>query len=155
MPLCCLCGLGIFPWACIKSEISYSPCEDDIKWWSSSRLSWASSSWASQEDHMLEACRPFGDNRHVKMCLMKLSHSGVWGSKSWVFTKQQWSSDALRLDGTWSIVIKIKRVAQGKGMALLGFPFTGLKVVVGRPGYRIDSRTIKRGFRLGNLITSS
>ena len=40
-------------------------------------------------------------------------------------------------------------------MALLGFPFTGLKVVVGRPGYRINSRTIKRGSRLGNLITSS
>ena len=40
-------------------------------------------------------------------------------------------------------------------MALLGFPFTGLKVDVGRPDYRIDSRTIKRGFRLGNLITSS
>ena len=154
MPLCCLCGLGIFPWACIKSEISYSPWEDDIKWWSSSRLSWASSSWASQEDHMLEACRPFSDNGHVKMCLMKLSHNGVWGSKSWVFTKHQ-SSDALRLDGTWSIVIKIKRVAQGKGMALLGFPFTDLKVIVGRPGYRIDRRTIKRGFRLGNLITSS
>ena len=54
-----------------------------------------------------------------------------------------------------SVVIKIKRDAQGKGMALLGFPLTGLKVVVGRPGYRIDSRTIKRGFRLGNLITSS
>ena len=40
-------------------------------------------------------------------------------------------------------------------MALLGFPFTGLMVVVGRPGYMIDSRTIKRGFRLGNLIASS
>ena len=40
-------------------------------------------------------------------------------------------------------------------MALLGFPFTGLKVDVGRPDYRIDSRTIKRGFRLSNLITSS
>jgi hypothetical protein len=40
-------------------------------------------------------------------------------------------------------------------MTLLGFPFTGLKVVVERPGYRIDSRTIKRGFRLSYLITSS
>ena len=59
------------------------------------------------------------------------------------------------LNEAWSVVIKIKRDAQGKGMALLGFPFTGLKVVVGRPGYRIDSRTIKRGFRLGNLIASS
>ena len=38
---------------------------------------------------MLEACRPFGDNGHVKMCLMKQSHSGgVWGSKLYVFTEQ-------------------------------------------------------------------
>jgi len=59
------------------------------------------------------------------------------------------------LKEAWSVVIKIKRDAQGKGIALLGFSFTGLMVVVGRPGYRIDSRTIKRGFRLGNLITSS
>ena len=29
---------------------------------------------------------------------------------------------------------------------LIGFPFTGLKVVDGRPDYRIDSGTIKRGF---------
>jgi hypothetical protein len=41
-----------------------------------------------------------------------------------------------------------------KRYGLVSFPFTGLKVVVGRPGYRIDSHTIKRGFRLGNLITS-
>src|SRR4051794_15908750 len=40
-------------------------------------------------------------------------------------------------------------------MSLLGFPFTSLKVVVGRPGYRIDSHTIKRGFWLASLITSS
>jgi hypothetical protein len=53
------------------------------------------------------------------------------------------------------VVIKIKRDAQGKGLSLLGFSFTGHKVFVGRPGYRIDSRTIKRGFRSGNLITSS
>jgi hypothetical protein len=38
---------------------------------------------------------------------------------------------------------------------LLGFSFTGLKVFVERPGYRIDSRTINRGFRSGNLITLS
>jgi hypothetical protein len=44
---------------------------------------------------------------------------------------------------------------QGKGLSLLGFPFTGLKVFVVRPGYRIDSDTIKRGFWSGNLITSS
>jgi hypothetical protein len=47
----------------------------------------------------------------------------------------------------WSIVIKIKRDAQGKGLSSLGFSSTGLKVFVGRPGYRIDSRTIKRVLR--------
>ena len=31
-------------------------------------------------------------------------------------------------------------------MALLGVPFTGLKEVVGTPGYRIDSRTIRGDF---------
>ena len=101
MPLCCLCGLGIFPWACIKSEISYSPWEDDIKWWSSSRLSWASSRWASQEDHMLEACRPFDDNGHVKMCINGAFPSWCMGEHLWVFTKQQWSSEAFRLE--WSL----------------------------------------------------
>jgi hypothetical protein len=40
-------------------------------------------------------------------------------------------------------------------MALLGFSFAGLKVFVEMPSYRIDSHTIKRGFRSGNLITSS
>jgi hypothetical protein len=35
------------------------------------------------------------------------------------------------LTGAWSIILKIKRDAQGKGMSLLGFPFTSLKVFVG------------------------
>ena len=86
---------------------------------------------------------------------MKQSHSGVWGSKLYVFTEQIDQVMHSGLNEAWGIIIKIKRDAQGKGMALLGFPFTGLKVVDGRPDYRIDSRTIKRGFRLGNLITSS
>jgi hypothetical protein len=87
--------------------------------------------------------------------LMKLSHNGLWGSK---LKSSRSNNDQVKhfgLTGAWSIVIKIKRHAQGKVMSLLGFPFTGLKVFVGRPGYRIDSRTIKRGFRMGNLITLS
>ena len=86
---------------------------------------------------------------------MELSHHGVWGS---ICESSRSNNDLVRhsgLSGAWRVIIKIKRDAQGKGMPLLGFPFTGLKVVVGRPDYRIDSRTIKRGFRLGNLITSS
>jgi hypothetical protein len=29
--LYCIYGLGIVPWVCINSEITYSPLEDDIK----------------------------------------------------------------------------------------------------------------------------
>ena len=86
---------------------------------------------------------------------MELSHHGVWGS---ICESSRSNNDQVRhsgLSGALRVIIKIKRDAQGKGMALLGFPFTGHKVDVGRPDYRIDSRTIKRGFRLGNLITSS
>ena len=36
---------------------------------------------------------------------------------------------------------------QGIGLLLIGFLFTGLMMVVGRPGYRIDCRTIKGGSR--------
>jgi hypothetical protein len=60
-------GLGIFPWAYIKRRIQYGPWENEIKLCSSSRLSCASSRQAYQEDHMFEACRPFGDNGLVKM----------------------------------------------------------------------------------------
>jgi hypothetical protein len=35
------------------------------------------------------------------------------------------------------------------------FLLTGIKVFVERPGYRIDSRTIKRSFKFSSLITSS
>ena len=86
---------------------------------------------------------------------MELSHHSVWGS---ICKSSRSNDDQVRHSGlcrAWRVIIKIKRDAQGKGMTLIGFSFTGLKVVVGRPDYRIDSRTIKRGFRLGNLITSS
>jgi hypothetical protein len=87
--------------------------------------------------------------------LTKQSHNGLWGSK---LKSSRSNNDQVKHSGltrAWSIIIKINRNDQGKGMSLRGFPFTGLKVFVGRPGYRIDSRTIKRGFQLGNLITSS
>ena len=72
---------------------------------------------------MFEACRPFGDNGHVKKCLMKQSHSGVWGSKLYVFTEQIDQVMHSGLNEARGIIIKIKRDAQGKGMALLGFYF--------------------------------
>jgi hypothetical protein len=39
-------------------------------------------------------------------------------------------------------------------MILIGFFLTGLMVLVVRPGYRIGSRTIKRGSRVSNLTLS-
>ena len=39
-------------------------------------------------------------------------------------------------------------------MILIGFLFYRSHSVVGRPGYRIDNRTIKRGSRVSNLIAS-
>ena len=41
---------------------------------------------------------------------------------------------------------------QGKGLPLIGFYFTGIMVVVGRPGYMIDCCTIKGGSRVSSLI---
>ena len=46
-----------------------------------------------QDEHLkkiicLKLAVHLGDNGHVKMCLMKQSHSGVWGSKLYVFTEQ-------------------------------------------------------------------
>ena len=61
-------GLGTCPWACVKRQISYNHGKDDIKWWSSSRLSCARSSGASRRDQVLESCHPFGFNGLVKMC---------------------------------------------------------------------------------------
>ena len=47
------------------------------------------------------------------------------------------------------------RHAQGKGLPLIGFFYcSGLMVVVGRPGYRIDCRTIKGGLSMSSLIVS-
>src|SRR5664279_4197258 len=44
--------------------------------------------------------------------------------------------------------------AQGKGMILIGFLFYRSRGGVGRPGYKIDNITIKRGSRMSNLIVS-
>jgi hypothetical protein len=79
MYLVFLCGLGIFPWAWIRRKISYSPWKDDSKWWSSSRLRSASSTWTSRKDHMLETWHSLGCNGCEKIFLSEASHNGVWG----------------------------------------------------------------------------
>ena len=43
---------------------------------------------------------------------------------------------------------------QDKGLSLIGFYFTCLMVLVRRPGYRIDSRTINGGSRVSSLFVS-
>jgi hypothetical protein len=75
-----------------------------------------------------------------------------------IYMSSRSNNDQVRHSGlkeARNININIKWYAQGNGMALLGFYFTGLKVFVERPGYRMGSCTIKRGFRSGNIITSS
>ena len=57
------------------------------------------------------------------------------------------------LERVKNIFIKLKWNAQGKGMILIDFPFYRPHAF-GRPGYRIDSRTIKRGSQVSNLIAS-
>ena len=51
-------GLGTCSWACSRGRYHSTHGEDDIKWWSSSRLLCASSSGASRRDQVLEACHP-------------------------------------------------------------------------------------------------
>jgi hypothetical protein len=85
---------------------------------------------------------------------VSLSHSGVWGSDLQDFTNQVKSRKAFCLEVDKIIIIKIKCNTQGKGMILIGFFLTGLMVLVVRPGYRIGSRTIKRGSRLSNFVVS-
>jgi hypothetical protein len=55
------------------------------------------------------------------------------------------------LKGVKTIIILLKWNAQGKGMILIGFLPSGL-IVFRRLGFRIVSRTIKRGSQVSNLI---
>jgi hypothetical protein len=66
-----------------------------------------------------------------------------------------WSSNAFRLEWSMKHYHEYQAGCARKRYAVLRFPFSGLKVVVGIRGYTIDIHTIKRNFYLGNLITSS
>ena len=89
--------LGIFPWACIKMKIPYSP-------WSLSRevvfvikLD-VEAQVKHLEESLLDAFHPCGDCGHMKICQRvspimvyggaSLSHVGVWGSNLQVFIKR-------------------------------------------------------------------
>ena len=56
---------------------------------------------------MLEACRPFGVNGLVKMCLKWLTHNGVWGSNLLVFIEPA-ESRMIHLEAGVIVIIKIK-----------------------------------------------
>jgi hypothetical protein len=52
------------------------------------------------------------------------------------------------------VITMLKWHAQGKGLFLIAFLFYWSHVLVERTGYRIVCRTIKRGYRVSNLIIS-
>jgi hypothetical protein len=147
--------LGIFPWDYIKRRISIA--HERMKSNDVHHQGWEAQ---IQDKHLKKIiCLKLSIHlviMYLWICVLKkLSHNGLWGSK---LKSSQSNNDQVKhsgLTGAWSNVVKIKRDGQGQGMFLLCFPITGLKVFVGRPGYRIDSRTVKKGFRLDNLITSS
>jgi hypothetical protein len=56
---------------------------------------------------MLEACRPFGVNGLVKMCLKWLTHNGVWGSNLLVFIEPA-ESRMIHLEAGMIVFIKLK-----------------------------------------------
>ena len=56
---------------------------------------------------MLGACRPFGVNSLVKMCLKCLTHNGVWVSNLLVFIEPA-ESRMIHLEAGVIVIIKIK-----------------------------------------------
>jgi hypothetical protein len=57
---------------------------------------------------MLEACRPFGVNGLVKICLKWLTHNGVWGSNPLVFIEPGESRKMFQLEVGMVVIIKLK-----------------------------------------------
>ena len=56
---------------------------------------------------MLGACRPFGVNGLVKMCLKWLTHNGVWGSNLLVLIEPV-ESRVIHLEAGVIVIIKLK-----------------------------------------------
>src|SRR4051812_13199855 len=72
----------------------------------------------------------------------------------WSWIDEEQSRKALHIEKGKIVYIKLKWNAQGKGLILIGFPFCRSHVVSWETGFRIDSRTIKRGSRVSNSIIS-
>ena len=96
--------------------------------------------------------------RYVKECL---SHISVWGSNMWVFTERSTIKKVDPLESRsrsssssgLAVECKLIKNAQGKGMILIGFLIYRSRGVVGRPGFRIGNRTIKRGSQVSFSVS--
>jgi hypothetical protein len=71
---------------------------------------------------MLEAWRLFGDNGVVKTCINE-AINGLWGSKLYVFMKQQRSSEAFQLEGSMKHRHQDQAVCARKRYGLARFLF--------------------------------
>ena len=68
-------------------------------------------------------------------------------------TSEAQSRKVVRLEGMKIVFIDLKWInAQGKGMIFIGFLFYRSSDVVGRSGFRIGNRTIKRGSQVSFSI---
>ena len=109
----------------------------------------------SLEDLMLEACHPRAHGMMKTSSKKRFPH-GVWGSnlQVFIFIKQEHPRKVFPLQKNKTVYIKFKWDAQGKGMFLIGLLFCRSRVVSWETGFRIDSRTIKRGSQAGVSFAS-
>jgi hypothetical protein len=139
-------GLGIFPWACIKRNISYSPWEYDVNVWLLSRLRIQVQDVPSRSDHMLEVCRPFGDDGYVKIFLSEVFWLWSLGEQ---FARLHQLREIKKGGPVWGDqdchhpYLDQMDYAQVKVWPWLVFSFISVFVVVMKPFYRIDSYTIE------------
>ena len=138
-------GLSIFPWTCIERKNSYSPW----RMTSSCDRHQVQVQEEHLEDLMLEACRPFGDYGQVKICLREALPYWCMG-EHYVSLHQ-----AKRNQERWSN-LRRSRSSSSSSSGLCArqrydldrFSILPVSRCVGRPGYRIDNRSIKRGSRM-------
>ena len=93
----------------------------------------------------------------VKICRRGASPILVYGGATCESSPSEAQSrKVVRLEEMKIVFFDLKWInAQGKGMILIGFLFYRSHDVVERPGYRIDSRTIKWGSQPSISFVSS
>jgi hypothetical protein len=145
-------------WACIKRKISYSPWKNDIKWWSVIVIKVEKEKFEismSRRSCAWSFLSPLVIMNMWRCSLMKLSHSGVWGRKLWVFKKQQRLSESFRLEWNLKRHHQDKMTCARKSYGIARFSFYQCQGVCWQT--RLQDRYLhyQKGFRLGNLIMSS